>query len=308
MTNVGKGKALDSFAQIKNAGDQNVFIEKGRFKLGELEPGETKTARFSLQVKKGYKGDNFPLKLAIIDEPLEEFAAEKLELPVAADDAAADRARGAQGRREAGGQGRACSPAPAPTRGARHACPRARCSPRWRAGSAMARVELEHGRFAFVHLGDARDARGAKPAAPKDLGYVAFRNPPEIDLSVDPAQGGVVADGERYTLSAVINDPHLLDVYVLVNDQKVFFKTRAAHRRAAKLKFTTDFALKEGNNLRHRGGARQRRLRQPQDAGHPPAARGGGAEDGRGCAPVSDRRTASNIERVGPSGLPSAFA
>ena len=34
---------------IKNAGDQNVFIEKGRFKLGEIPPGETRTARFLLR-------------------------------------------------------------------------------------------------------------------------------------------------------------------------------------------------------------------------------------------------------------------
>ena len=73
VTNIGTGMALDSFATIKNAGDPNVFIEKGRFKLGELAPGETKTARFQLEVKKGFKGDTFPLKLAIIDEPLEEF-------------------------------------------------------------------------------------------------------------------------------------------------------------------------------------------------------------------------------------------
>src|SRR5918996_1469252 len=52
VKNTGPGKALDSFAQIKNAADENIFIEKGRFKLGELEPGETKSARFILEVKK----------------------------------------------------------------------------------------------------------------------------------------------------------------------------------------------------------------------------------------------------------------
>ena len=45
VTNAGNGPALDSFTQIKNGGDANIFIEKGRFKLGELGPGETKSAR-----------------------------------------------------------------------------------------------------------------------------------------------------------------------------------------------------------------------------------------------------------------------
>ena len=37
VTNVGTGKALDTFTSIRNASDANIFIEKGRFKLGELD-------------------------------------------------------------------------------------------------------------------------------------------------------------------------------------------------------------------------------------------------------------------------------
>src|SRR4051812_33650830 len=85
VTNTGTGKALDTFTSIKNVSDQNVFIEKGRFKLGELAPGETKTARFNLQVKKAYSTNDFALRLAIIDEPLEEFTADKLMIPVEAE-------------------------------------------------------------------------------------------------------------------------------------------------------------------------------------------------------------------------------
>src|SRR5699024_7871400 len=82
VTNQGSGKALGAFAAIKNAADQHIFIDKGRFKLGELAPGETKTARFTLEVKRGYAGSSFPLKLNVFDEPLEELASEKLELSV----------------------------------------------------------------------------------------------------------------------------------------------------------------------------------------------------------------------------------
>ena len=67
-------------------------------------------------------------------------------------------------------------------------------------------------------------------------------------MNVDPTQGGTVVDTERFTLSSVVSDPQLLDVFVLVNDQKVFFRGRTADD-GDKVKFTTDFALKEGNNL-----------------------------------------------------------
>ncbi|HSP77669.1 MAG TPA: peptidase S41, partial [Myxococcaceae bacterium] len=66
----------------------------------------------------------------------------------------------------------------------------------------------------------------------------------------DSSQGGLVASGDRYTLSGEVVDAQgLLDVYVLVNDQKVYFKgVEPAGDEPRKLKFSTNFTLKEGNN------------------------------------------------------------
>ena len=72
---------------------------------------------------------------------------------------------------------------------------------------------------------------------------------------------------------------------MLVNDQKVFFKARGPQgRRAAQLKFTTDFALKEGNNNVLVVARESTGLRQPPHAGHPPPSGGGGPEGGRAHA------------------------
>ncbi len=247
VTNSGTGTALDSFAQIKNAGDPNVFIEKGRFKLGEIAPGETKSARFQLEVKKGYKGETFPLKLAIIDEPLEEFVTEKLELPVSELPAAVlepskDLVRVAEKAELLG----------APLEDAR---PVARMGsqavlPAVAVTKGFYKVTLEEGRSAFVRTSEAKTVRGGKASPPKKLDWLTTLAPPDIRLDVDPSQGGVMATGERFTLSGVVTDPNgLLDVYVLVNDQKVYFKAvDPKGEEPLKLKFTTDFALKEGNN------------------------------------------------------------
>jgi carboxyl-terminal processing protease len=112
----------------------------------------------------------------------------------------------------------------------------------------MAKVEWEKDRFVFVKLSDLRDAKGQKPATAKDAVWNQFRTPAQISMNVDPSQGGAVVDGEKFTLSSVVSDPALLDVFVLVNDQKVFFKGAQADD-AGKLKFSTEFSLKEGNNL-----------------------------------------------------------
>ncbi|MDY7228431.1 MXAN_5808 family serine peptidase [Hyalangium rubrum] len=247
VTNVGTGVAMDSFATIKNAGDPNIFIEKGRFKLGELAAGETKTARFQLEVKKPYKGDTFPLKLAIIDEPLEEFVTEKLQLPVteapvAAFEPAKTVVKLAE-KTELYGSAVADS-RPVARVGMQSLVTATAVS------KGFYKVSLADDRFAFVRASEVREVKGGKATPIKKLDLLTTLSPPDIRLDVDPSQGGVMANGERFTLSGTVTDPNgLLDVYVLVNDQKVYFKAvDPKGEEPQKLKFSADFALKEGNN------------------------------------------------------------
>jgi carboxyl-terminal processing protease len=113
---------------------------------------------------------------------------------------------------------------------------------------AMAKVEWEKDRFVFVRQSDLRDAKGQKPAPAKDADWNHFRTPAQISMNVDPSLGGAVVDGEKFTLSSVVSDPQLIDVFVMVNDQKVFFKGVGPEDNG-KVKFSTEFSLKEGNNL-----------------------------------------------------------
>jgi carboxyl-terminal processing protease len=246
VTNVGSGKALDAFSSVRNASDANIFIEKGRFKLGELGLGETKSSHFTLEVKKAFKGDEFGLRYAVIDEPLEEFTADKIMIPVAPD----------------GTPSPAFEPSKAISRLADKAdiyaavdgkralarLPKGAVVAEIARGGNMAKIEWEKDRFVFAKLSDLRDAKGQKPAAPKEAAWNEFRTPAQISMNVDPTLGGAVVDGEKFTLSSVVNDSQLLDVFVLVNDQKVFFKGVGPEDNG-KLKFSTEFSLKEGNNL-----------------------------------------------------------
>jgi carboxyl-terminal processing protease len=247
VTNIGPGKALDAFAQIKNGADQNVFIEKGRFRLGEMAPGETKTARFELEVKKGYVGETYPLKFAVGDIQLEEFATEKLQIPIA------DRPLQVEARkgllRLEGGTAVLARPDPQAAALYKVAKGGAVVQALGRVNGTT-KVELEKGRFAFVKSQDAHEAKAGKPATAKDFQSIPFREPPQITINVEPDKGGVVASGDRFTLSGLVSDPlGLLDMYVLVNDQKVYFSTvDASTKDPTHLKFTTDFPLKEGEN------------------------------------------------------------
>ncbi len=248
VTNVGTGKALDVFTSIRNAGDANIFIEKGRFKLGELEPQETKTARFSLEAKKSLKADDFGLRLAVLDEQLEEFLTDKLVIPVAPDGSviALEPRKGVIKVADKAELFASADPRAHPI--AR--LPKGAVVNEQARGATVARVEWGDNRFAFAKLADLRDARGQKLNLPKDkeVEVEPFRAPAQISVNLDTAQGGTAVDSPTFTLSSVVTDPQLLDVFVLVNDQKVFFKGHTAED-ADKTRFTTEFPLKEGNNF-----------------------------------------------------------
>ncbi len=247
VTNIGGGKALDAFAQIKNGADQNVFIDKGRFRLGELSPGETKTARFELEVKKGYVGETFPLKFAVGDVQLEEFATEKLQIPIA-DHPLSVEARKGLLRLDSG---TAILARPDAQSGTLFKVSKGGAIvPELARVNGLVKVEMEKGRFAFVRSQDAHEVKSGKVGTAKEFQSVPFREPPQIAVNVEPEKGGVVASGDRFTLSGSVSDPlGLLDVYVLVNDHKVYFNTvDATSADPTHVKFTTDFALKEGEN------------------------------------------------------------
>jgi len=246
VTNTGSGKATDVFSSVRNAGDANIFIEKGRFKLGELAPGETKSSRFLLEVKKGFKGDEFGLKYAVIDEPLEEFTADKLSIPVAPEGSPALALEPSKGTARIADKAEIFASVDGKRALAR--LPKGAVVTELARSGAMAKVEWEKDRFVFVRQSDLRDAKGQKPAPAKDADWNHFRTPAQISMNVDPSLGGAVVDGEKFTLSSVVSDPQLIDVFVMVNDQKVFFKGVGPEDNG-KVKFSTEFSLKEGNNL-----------------------------------------------------------
>jgi carboxyl-terminal processing protease len=85
VKNLGMGKAYDTWTTLKNgAGQEGIFIDKGRFGLGSIPSGTTKSADFILDVKPEYQGDSFSTELSVYDGVLREYVSEKLKFPVSA--------------------------------------------------------------------------------------------------------------------------------------------------------------------------------------------------------------------------------
>ncbi|BDG02733.1 MXAN_5808 family serine peptidase [Anaeromyxobacter oryzae] len=251
VKNAGTGAASEkTFVSLKNLGDEKLFIKKGRDVIGALKPGEVKSATMEVELKRGSKSDTLPVRVAIFDEKTDEFVQEKLDLPVAKDEPVKAAAQGAV-RVEA-------TEAVLRT-GASPSSPVIAVA---RKGAVLPvdaklgefyRVEWHKGRFAFAADADVKPATGARSGT---IAEVWQREPPRIALLPDPVKGAPVVDGESIKLSGTATVPasadpgtKLRDVFVFVNDQKVFFKVQQENATTPRMEFTTDVPLQPGNNV-----------------------------------------------------------
>lgn len=82
VRNTGKGTSFRTITTISNLSGPGIFIRKGLFVLGNLPPGETKSASFTFDIQPAFAQSNFKLELTVYDDALREYVTEKLEFPV----------------------------------------------------------------------------------------------------------------------------------------------------------------------------------------------------------------------------------
>jgi carboxyl-terminal processing protease len=249
VKNVGPGPSGDkTYLSIKNLGDDKVFIKKGRAVLGSIPAGETRSALLEIEVKKGIKLDTFPLRVMVVDEKLEEYVSEKMEVPVSPPSPARQPATGAV---KVAAQGTPVRSGASATSAPLAEAPRGTVLPVSARIGDLYKVEWEKGRVGFVAAADVQPvAKGKREGA---VTRVWQREPPRIALNPDPSKGPVVVDAEKLHLSGTASIPagspstRIRDVFVFVNDQKVFFKV-VPEGKAGEVPFVADIPLKPGNN------------------------------------------------------------
>ena len=83
VRNTGTGRAFRAVTTLQNLSGPGIFVRKGRFVIGRLEPGHTKAASFTFEVKPDYKEEAFKLDLKVFDDGLGEYVHDKLRFPIA---------------------------------------------------------------------------------------------------------------------------------------------------------------------------------------------------------------------------------
>jgi carboxyl-terminal processing protease len=188
--------------------------------------------------------------VAVVDEKTEQYVSEELDLPVAKDGPDLVPAKGAVRVRVTEAQLRAGASPSAPVLAVARQGAVLTVDAR---DGGFYRVAWGKGRMAFAAAEDVVAAHAGKPAGQVTLAWQ--RDPPRISFTPDPAKGAPVVDGEslRVTGTATLppsSDPaaRLRDLFIFVNDQKVFFKVQPEGASASRLEFSTDVPLKPGNN------------------------------------------------------------
>jgi carboxyl-terminal processing protease len=241
VKNLGAGKAFDLLGSLKNKGDEKISLSKGRSKMGEVLPGQTKSATFEFQVMPDFKAQSAPLQLTLGDEATDEFVTEKISLPVSM--------HKEQGKlAQTGLRANADLPVYAAASETSVVIGTARKGAVLASDARFGNLYRIHlgNRLGFVAAGQVKEAKVVEAKAQPVEG-LETRSEPKITLSVDTSAGGIATDGEKYTLSgSAVDKTGLRDLYVFVNEQKAFFES--AKTPGANINFSVDLPLKVGNN------------------------------------------------------------
>lgn len=240
VTNVGKGRAYEAQANLRNLSGDGLLLREGRFDVSNLKPGESKKMAFSFEVRPELADPEAKVELSVVDRDLRENIVEKIRIPIGPPATVVS----AQGAAKAKATGAALLESPDSG---------ARVIGKLPAGMAVQvtgttgdfkRVQISDGRFAFARAQELDD--GGAAAATVAFEDVLARFPPAIELG-NPVT--VTRDGHVVLKASASDSERLLDAYVVVGQKKVFYRSNRNGQDPKKMAFEADLPLRPGVNV-----------------------------------------------------------
>lgn len=250
VRNQGNGAAQDAYVTLKNMAGENIYIEQGRAKLGTLAPNEEKAVVLKFAAK--HAGDKpAELKLGVVDFALGEQLSEKLTFDLNASKHPA-RAEAKKPFFKINADN---------TRVLAAAAAKVDTLAEAKTASVFKATGLyktEQGEFVSVSWGENRF--GFVPAnsgewvasdkGPKKVSDVFAHSSPDIKI-MDGVRGTRTATSTVALKGHATSTRPMRDVFIFVNDQKVFFKSAAQASQdegVFKQPFDVQLPLKVGTN------------------------------------------------------------
>ncbi len=247
IENKGVGTAKDTTALLRNASGDEVVIKKGRFPLGELKPGSSKTVEFVVEVK-DLSEKELVVEMTVYDAVLHEAVNDKLEYPIASASAGPAAKRGTvevKSRRADIYEG-------ASAKSGRIASASKGTVFRitGRQGKWL-RVALEDKRPGFVASVDVRKSNASAPRIARIDPHWQV-TPPDVKLQIPSFETSATS----YKLRGVASDEtHVEDVYIFVSNRdakvdnrKIFYRSNRNGKLTDRLDFEAKIPLWPGSN------------------------------------------------------------
>jgi carboxyl-terminal processing protease len=245
VKNTGSGTAAEATALLRNASGDGVGIDKSRFEIGEIKPGESKLLEFPFAVTNKLKASELTVEVMMYDGVLGSQASEKLKFAVRPAVSVVE-AKGTVEIKAKTAEIR--SGAAADTALVGSAASKARFTALATVGP-FTKVDLGAGRVGYIETG--KLSRSSAAAAPT---YTAHWNstPPTLALNLH----GLDTTAATYKLEGkVTDDTHVEDVYVFVSNsaakidgRKVFYRSNRGSKTDKSMEFSSDIPLWPGSN------------------------------------------------------------
>ncbi|MFO0792662.1 MAG: MXAN_5808 family serine peptidase [Candidatus Brocadiaceae bacterium] len=246
VKNIGDGVAEKSVVTVKNLSNKDIFMKTGRVETGQLNPGETKEVKLSLVVKESVSSDKFTMDMLISDTVFGTFLSNKLNFPIT------------------GGRPKITQTPCVLKINKNH-------TPLYGGMSFDSPVVSMMGEGALAQS-DARNTDWYHVTLPNNhSGWVAKKAVVEVNnadfkpgvwepfiqripptITLGKSLSNILVGSDRLPLSVVVDDDVFVKhVYVMVNNDKVFYKSNKITnpKDQNKLEINTSFPLKDGPNI-----------------------------------------------------------
>lgn len=240
VTNVGRGRAFETQANLRNLSGDGILLHEGRFDISNLKPGESKKVTFTFEVRDGLADPEAKVELSVADRELRETIVEKVRIPIAPPATVVN----ASGAVKAKAGGAVLLESPDGTARVVGKLPQGVSAALAGTSGDYKKVNLAEGRYAFVRASEVEE--GASPAATVAFEDVLTRFPPAIEIQ-SPV---LVTRDAHVTLKASASDTdRLLDAYVVVGSRKVFYRSNRNGQDPKKMSIEADLPLRPGVNV-----------------------------------------------------------
>lgn len=228
VENVGKTAAKDAFVTLRNTGGAEVFLKVGRASLGEIGPGQVKRGVLSFEVKGSRGVDMAKLQLSVWDGEYATGFSDELVFNFATPQPT----QNVRGVVEAISDLDVFSGAAADTPKIGKLRAGGRVKATMKAGE-FTRVVLDKDSYGFLSSTGLTAAKKLRKKSSFQMG--PGQEPPRIGMSLPP----LVTESDSVDLEIRVSDQDSLrDMYIFVNEQKVFFS-----------KFTDTVRGKDGESV-----------------------------------------------------------